>query len=182
MANTVSRRLVFMKVKRKPIASKPRPPAHDGEKMVGEVSRPMQPLLAAPVRTVKRKIPWSLIAVASGALLALTVLSTFLVRLSDRMAATPVTQYTAPASPGYIRSASGGGQPGNVGSGRTSARPMSTAEGFLASPFPKRKPTSCAIQIDGGKDSLREFSACLELAGENGASSADESGQGGSRR
>ncbi len=173
MGNTVSRRFVFVKMKRKPPARKPPPPIRDDDELVGEAARPMRPFVPPKLIEIKRKSPWPLAAAATGGLLAVAGLIALLANLGGRpMVAddTPVKNTrnygSMPTNPAYARSASGGGYPGSSGAGGTPNRAAATAQGFLAAPFPKRKPTSCAVQIDGSKESLRNFNKCLEEANE----------------
>lgn len=174
MATTVSRRFVFVKMKRKRPLPKPRPPVRDDDddEMVGEAAKPARPfLVVTPLAEVQRKSPWPLLAAAVGGLCAVAGAIVLLAGLAKPAAdvAAPVQNLRggAPTQPGYSRSASGGGYPGSGGStGGANRREISSADAFLAAPFPKRKPVSCAAQVDGGKESRRDFSKCLEQANE----------------
>lgn len=173
MATTVSRRFVFVKMKRKR-PMKPKPPVRDDDELVGEAARPTRPFLGPSLVVVKPKSQWPLIAAAIGGVVAVAGIVALLATLSSRPSA-PASSSSptetsrsggVPTYPGYGgRSSSGGGYPGG-GASASPSRPSPTAQGFLASPFPKRKPTSCSVQIDGSKESLRDFNKCLEQANE----------------
>jgi len=180
MVTTVSRRFVFVKVKRKQPPRKPRPPIRDDDEMVGEAARPARPLLiVSPSQVAERKSPWPLVAAAVGGFAAVAVVIALLSGLAGRPTADGGVQVqaarsAAPTHPGYSRSASGGypgaggGYSNGSGSGgdRAVVRQTSAAEAFLSSPFPNRKPVSCAAQMDGSSESRRDFSKCLEQANE----------------
>lgn len=176
MATTVSRRFVFVKMKRKRPPPKPRPPVRDDDdEMVGEAAKPARPLLVVGASAeIPHKSPWPLIAAAVGGLCAVAgviVLLAGLAKPAPEAAAPPQSQRGAlPTQPGYSRSASGGGYPGSGGmTGAVVRREAASADAFLAAPFPKRKPVSCAAQVDGSNQSRRDFSKCLELANEKEA-------------
>lgn len=177
MGNTVSRRFVFVKMKRKRPPSKPRPPIRDDDEFIGEAARPMRPFVPPSLVSIQRKSPWPLIAAGIGGVVAVAGLIALLASLGGRpMVAddTPVKNTrnygSMPTNPAYSRASSSAGYPGS-GAGAPS-QSAATAQGFLASPFPKRKPTSCAVQIDGSKESLRDFNKCLEDANDPGATLA----------
>lgn len=166
MANSVSRRLVFVKMKRRRPLPKPRAPVADNGKMVGEAAR----LAPAPVwvpRSVppkRRQVPWRLIATGAAGLLAVAATVVLLVGMDQRPMDTVQSSYgSLPTHPGYSRSGASGGYQGGGGSSGGTA---SSADRFLASNLRKPKPTSCSARIGGGEDSRREFSKCLEQASE----------------
>lgn len=173
MGNTVSRRFVFVKMKRKRPPSKPRPPIRDDDEYVGEAVKPMRPFVPPSLVVIQRKSPWPLIAAGVGGVVAVAGLIALLANLGGRpmVADTPVQNTrnygSMPTNPGYSRASSSAGYPGS--SAGAPSQSAATAQGFLAAPFPKRKPTSCAVQIDGSKESLRDFNRCLEEANEKEA-------------
>lgn len=182
MANTVSRRLVFvkMKLKRRRSPQKPRLPSRDDDEMVGEVARLGKPLLTRKPPVVQRKAPWSLIAAGIGGLIGVVGVIVLLVGLVSRSTDAGASAQETHSNPGYSRSASSRGYPGSglgaggAGAGGADRRAVASTDAFLAAPFPKRKPTRCAVQIDGGEESRRDFSKCLEQANENQAAPGRE--------
>lgn len=164
MPSTVSRRFVFIKLKRKRARPKPPPLIRNDDQLVGEAARPSAPLFAArpaPAPETPRA-KWIKAAAWSGGLAALAGLVAVIVSFAAQTKA-PAEQVAAPRNglsyPGYARTG-GRGSPAAGGGGTGSS--ATSADRFLASPFPKRKPTTCAVQIDGSKEAIRDFSKCLE--------------------
>lgn len=169
MANSVSRRLVFVKMKRRRPPPKPRPPVADDGTMVGEAARiaPTPVWVPRPVSPKRREVPWRLIATSAAGVLAVAGTVILLAGMDPRPVDTVQSSYgSLPTHPGYSRSGASGGYQGGGGSSGGTA---SSADRFLASNLRKPKPTSCSARIGGGEDSRREFSKCLEQASEAAA-------------
>lgn len=168
MQSTVSRRFVFIKLKRK--RNRPKPPLviRNDDQLIGEAARSSAPLFAArpapAPETLRAK--WIRVAAWCGGLAALVGVVAVIVGFAAQTKA-PAEQVAAPRNalsyPGYARSG-GRGSPAAGGGGGGASSSASGADRFLASPFPKRKPTTCAVQMDGSKEAIRDFSKCLEQA------------------
>lgn len=193
MTTSISRRVIFVKLKRRRMQQKPKqklqlqPPSRpagaggdvmvEDEPMVGEAMKPAMPRLAhADLPAPRRGIPWKIAGwwAAAALMLGIVILAAVKSGTTGRTLSVETTRAPAPTSlPHASRSGTSrgyGGYPGASdapGSGGVPATAPAapTVEGFLAAPFSKRG--TCVVQADAGKESVMDFRKCLEESREN---------------
>lgn len=172
---SVSRRLVLVKMKRKPALPKPKPvvPVGNAEVMVDDDLR------YSPSAFVARRTPppvaslpaWQVAGRWAG---GLCILVGFVATLIGFAAKFQVPQEAAPIatnswnSPGYSRSTSGGSSATAGGTGYAN-RPQSTARGFLSSPFNTRKngQITCLAPVGANNEAVTDLARCLQQANDS---------------
>lgn len=173
MATTVSRRLVFVKMKARRGRNKPKSkaeaPVGRNEELIGGAARPSIALRAArPAAGLGTTGPdWQGLALWLGGLLTVAGL----VALAANLFGSPAGREESVlairnglADTGYSRTSVG---PRANGSGSSvTAYQASTAEGFLASPFQQRKAgqITCTVTLGHNAEAMSEFSKCLQQA------------------
>ena len=141
MGTTVSRRLVFVKMKRKPLPPPPKYSVRDDKQVGEEVRRPSPAFVAKrAVATTECWPMWKVVGCSVGGLCLFVGIVALLVSLSDTPVNTGEPAQTASRGgdgyPGYARPSSGGYAGG--GTGDAGSR-VSSAQAFLNAPFPKRR-------------------------------------------
>lgn len=171
MSTSVSRRVIFVKMKRARSLPKPKPPPRADDKLIGDAARASTPLLLArAAASPERWSKWRLAAAWAGGIAAFVGIVVVFVALAkpprDTGERAPLVR-SAEKNPGYSRSA-GSGHSGTGGGAATTRPQAGSAEGFLSSPFRIRAvtPVTCSVKIENTKDSMREFSSCLQQAKE----------------
>jgi hypothetical protein len=174
MATTVCRRLVFVKTKRRRARPKPKTAVAvrpDGQLIVDAARSSAQHLARhAEKSPARRPWCWHVILLWFGGLATLAGTAAILIHL-DGLQPKPEESVSVDRSAAsyssYGRSSTGhqagpSAGPGNANRSRTSA------EAFLAAPFPKRKTgqITCSVQVVRSDAAMSDFSKCLQQAGE----------------
>lgn len=172
MGTTVSRRLVFVKMKRKRALPKPKPPAPvcEDEILVGDEPR-YSPLVFGTRRALppaKDSPIWMVAGCWIGGLCLLVgavgALISFAGKFQAPQEAAPVSSKSW-NSPGYSRSVGSSNSGMSRGTGHAN-QAQSTTRGFLASPFNNRKSDriTCLAPVGGDKEAVSNLGKCLQQA------------------